>query len=154
MSNFSNRLKSLRLEKNLSLRQVAHLTDISSSALHAYEHGTRNPKRDTIEALCDLFNVDVDYLLGKSDIKNKTANALGFNSLAEAYKVGVDIDAELNKIFAPELTEGERAWLDLYRKISPELRETYQWVVEKFDELPDGERQMLLAMISAAISKK
>lgn len=50
-----------------------------------------------------------------------------------------------------ELTAGERVWIELYRKLSPEVRETFVTLVEKFDALPDGERQMLLAMIRGAI---
>jgi len=38
-----------------------------------YERGEREPGFETLEAFADYFNVDLDYLLGKSDFKNKNA---------------------------------------------------------------------------------
>jgi repressor LexA len=71
MSLFSERLKALRLEKNLSLRQLSKLTGISSSAIHSYEVESRNPGKEALEAFSDVFNVDIDYIVGKSDIPNQ-----------------------------------------------------------------------------------
>ena len=36
-----------------------------------YERGEREPGLETLEVIADFFNVDMDYLLGKSDIPNK-----------------------------------------------------------------------------------
>jgi repressor LexA len=36
-----------------------------------YERDEREPGIETIEAIADVFNVDLDYLLGKSDVKNR-----------------------------------------------------------------------------------
>ena len=36
-----------------------------------YERGEREPGLDMLEAIADFFNVDLDYLLGKSDIPNR-----------------------------------------------------------------------------------
>lgn len=121
------RLKAARIAAGLSLRDLAELSKVSKSAISFYELGRKTPKFEAVKAIATALNVSLEYLTGASDNKETPV---------------------------PELTEGERAWLELYRKISPELRETYQWVVEKFDELPDGERQMLLAMISAAVKTK
>ena len=88
MSKFSERVRTQRLNLNLSLRQLSKLTDISPSAIHAYENGKREASHQSLEALADVFNCDIDYLLGKTDIKNSVANALGYDSLHEAYKAG------------------------------------------------------------------
>lgn len=37
-----------------------------------YERGEREPNFEKLERFADYFNVDIDYLLGKSDIENKT----------------------------------------------------------------------------------
>ena len=37
-----------------------------------YERGARKPRIDQLEAIADCFNVDMDYLSGKSDIPRKT----------------------------------------------------------------------------------
>lgn len=88
MSIFNDRVKKLRGEMNLSLRQLAKISGLSSSALHAYEIGCREPTKSSLEALSDVFNCDIDYLLGKSDIKNASANAYGYESLHQAWEAG------------------------------------------------------------------
>lgn len=148
MASFSDRLKHLRREYNFSLRQLSALCDISPSALHAYEIGSRNPKREALEAIADVFNCDMAYLQGTSDIRNQAANSIGYNSLADAY-----YDLHKNAP-APELTESERAWIELYRKLSPDVQETFVTMVKTFDSLPEGERQMLLAMIRGALGSQ
>lgn len=41
---------------------------VSKQAISQYEHGARRPDQDTLLALCDIFNVSADYLLGVSNI--------------------------------------------------------------------------------------
>lgn len=138
MSIFSNRVKELRLGMNLSLRQLSSISGLSSSAIHAYEIGTREPTKSSLEALSDVFNCDVDYLLGKTDVKNAAANALGFNSLFEAYK-SPNSETNLNlQLFAKEntptertLSEGEEMLLNLFRKLPQEAQNSY---IERLEE--------------------
>ena len=66
-----NRLKELRHEKNLTLKEVSSQLEqnnlkISPDALAKYERGDREPKLETWQKLADFFNVPVDYLLGIS----------------------------------------------------------------------------------------
>ena len=127
MALFSDRLKYLREELGYSLQDIADECGVSKSSIHLYELGTRKPKRETLEELCCLFNVDMDYLLGKSDVRNATANLLGYNSLAEAYAAGVDIDEALKKITSqePKLREGEEELLKLIRLMPDEMKALY-----------------------------
>lgn len=122
MEVFRKRIKLLRLEKNLSYRQLSKLTGISPSALHAYEQGGRNPKLEAFEALSDAFNVDVAYLMGETDVRNYYANAMGYSSFAEAYAAGVNIDEALKKIppQEPKLTEGKRKLLEFANSVPEE----------------------------------
>ena len=71
MAHFSDRLKLLRREHNLSQMELARqLGCVSKSSVNMYERGEREPSFETLEAIADYFNVDLDYLLGKSDIRN------------------------------------------------------------------------------------
>jgi transcriptional regulator with XRE-family HTH domain len=118
MNIFNKRVKELRNEMNLSLRQLSSLSGLSPSAIHAYEIGTREPTKSSLEALSDVFNCDIDYLLGKSDIKNLEANKLGYTSLYEAFKKNTTPEE-------PKLTEGEEMLLELFRKLPKEAQESY-----------------------------
>ena len=60
-----NKLHALRKSKGVTLEQLSDETDISFSALSAYERGTRNPKINTIRTLAEYFGVSSDYLEGR-----------------------------------------------------------------------------------------
>ena len=68
--NLKERLKELRLERNLLQKDMAKFLEITTSAYGYYEQGKRIPNSETINKLSDFFNVSVDYLMGKSDTKN------------------------------------------------------------------------------------
>ena len=36
-----------------------------------YETGSREPDFETCEAIADIFNVDMDYLMGRSNVERK-----------------------------------------------------------------------------------
>lgn len=71
MAKFCERLRHLRNEESWSQQYLAKLLEISKSSINMYERGEREPGLETLEAIADIFNVDMDYLLGKSDIRNK-----------------------------------------------------------------------------------
>lgn len=66
MGQFQNILKSLRLAKNLTQDELAKQLRISRSAIGMYESGAREPDFDTLELIADFFNVDIDYLMGRT----------------------------------------------------------------------------------------
>lgn len=66
MSTFSERLKKLRTERDYSQQYLADRLGISKSSINMYERGEREPGFETLEAIADFFNVDMNYLLGKS----------------------------------------------------------------------------------------
>ena len=73
MANFGSILKSLRINRSLTQTELANKLGISYSTISMYERSQRQPDFETLEAIADFFNVDMDYLLGKSDIQNKYA---------------------------------------------------------------------------------
>lgn len=85
MKDFGARLRQLRMSRGMSIRELAVLCETSKSSISMYESGERRPKYETLEAIADVFNVDMEYLLGKTDVKNRAASELGFDSLEEAY---------------------------------------------------------------------
>lgn len=80
MPKFNERLKSLRAASGLSQKAFADELEISKSSVNMYERGEREPGLETLEAIADFFNVDMDYLLGKSDIKNRFMYSLQNNT--------------------------------------------------------------------------
>lgn len=81
MSNFNERLKLLRKERDYTQDQLANLLGISRSSLAMYEQGRRKPDFETLEAMADLFNVDIDYLLGTKDTTTFLGISLATNEM-------------------------------------------------------------------------
>ena len=67
----SKRLKELRKEASLTQAQVAIYCDITEKAYQNYELMTREPKIENLIKIANLFNVSIDYLVGRTDDKNK-----------------------------------------------------------------------------------
>lgn len=87
MAKLSQRLKSLRHEAGLSQQELAtQLKCVSKSSINMYERGEREPGLETTEAIADFFNVDLDYLYGRTEIKNRYAEFM--KAITEEAKSG------------------------------------------------------------------
>lgn len=64
MSNFSVILRQLRKDAQLTQPELARRLGISRSAVSMYELGSREPGFETLEAIADAFNVDMNTLIG------------------------------------------------------------------------------------------
>lgn len=65
-----DKLKSLRIEKKLTQKQVAERIGLAISAVSSYESGSRYPSYDVLVRLAHIFHVSTDYLLGMTDKRN------------------------------------------------------------------------------------
>ena len=119
-------IRMLRLKRGITQEELGSIIGVQKSAIRKYESGmVENIPRSSIKRMADFFGVTPSYLMGWED-----------------------------ETPAPELTESERAWIELYRKLSPDVRETFVTLIESFDNLPDAVRQMLFASMQAAISSQ
>lgn len=62
-SQFGNRIRILREEKVLLLRQVASYLEMDTAQLSKIERGERQAKRDTVIKISKILNVDENILL-------------------------------------------------------------------------------------------
>ena len=65
MSEFKDVLKYLRQRETWSQAELAKKLGVAKSTISMYEVGKRQPDFETLEAISDLFNVDMNFLLGK-----------------------------------------------------------------------------------------
>lgn len=78
-----NRIKFLREEKGIYQKDLAKLLNVSIPAINYYENEKRSLDTKSALILAEYFNVSVDYLLGKSDIRNSENNADDLLGLAK-----------------------------------------------------------------------
>ncbi|MCR5176788.1 MAG: helix-turn-helix domain-containing protein [Anaerovibrio sp.] len=65
-ADFANRLKELRLSKDLTQKEFSELLKISQSAVSMYESGQREPTLEVLDIVSKFFKVDMNYITGKS----------------------------------------------------------------------------------------
>ena len=76
---------------------MANFLNITTSAYGYYEQGKRNPDPKTLIKLSDFFNVSVDYLLGKTDIKEVAEQLIEDITLSSSI-FSIDIEKEAEEI--------------------------------------------------------
>jgi len=65
-----NRIKQLREENNWTQLELSQKMDCAMSSIAMYEKGDRKPSLEVLVKLSEIFNCSIDYILGKSDIRN------------------------------------------------------------------------------------
>lgn len=126
MSIFSDRLKQLRKQNSLTQKMLGQNLNLGESTISMYELGEREPNFETLELLADYFNVDIDYLLGKSDKTTKL-------DIYGNHKDNLDYFSD-----KPEL-------LDLYQQIYES--ETLQLLFDSAKDLTPQDLEMVLTII-------
>lgn len=85
-----NRLAELRRELKLTQKQLSDKLNITRASLSHYEVNRRDPDTDTLKKLADFFDVSVDYLLCRTDIRDTFDKAISYdnntNNTTDSYK--------------------------------------------------------------------
>lgn len=67
MKIFSQRLRELRTEESLSMKQLAKEINTTDAAISNWENGINEPKISYLLAIAVYFGVSSDFLLGLED---------------------------------------------------------------------------------------
>lgn len=67
ITDFSNKLKELRVAKKVTQKNVADYIEVPESSYQRYEYGKHEPRYEILVKLADFFDVTTDYLLGRTD---------------------------------------------------------------------------------------
>ena len=67
---YSIRLKKLLEELDIKQNELAEKTGITEATISNYINAKQLPKLGVVEKIADILGVSVDYLLGKTDVRN------------------------------------------------------------------------------------
>lgn len=96
MGKFQYILKNLRTSNSLTQDELSKSLKISRSTIGMYEKGAREPDFETLESIADFFNVDIDYLLGRTD---KTT-FIPQSASTDSYTIYCNTEAEGNLVLS------------------------------------------------------
>ena len=65
------RLRNLREDSDLTQAEIGKCLHISQRTYAHYEKGTRNIPIEILIGLADMYEVSLDYLVGRADYKSK-----------------------------------------------------------------------------------
>ncbi len=71
------RIKELREQHGLSQRKTAELLEMHTTQYQRYESGERTVPADFLIKLADLYNVSIDYIVGRVNYHETEAENIG-----------------------------------------------------------------------------
>lgn len=103
---FADVLRRLRKQDGLTQNDIARRLGIAKSTVSMYECGRREPDFETMEAIADLFNVDMNQLTDHTASSHPLSPSE--RELLAAYRAASDddrmiVDTVLKKYTAPKL---------------------------------------------------
>ncbi|MGG4504061.1 helix-turn-helix domain-containing protein [Paenibacillus polymyxa] len=114
---YAGRLKEARTKANLTQVQVKSHTGINNKTLSGYENGIAQPDYETLNKLCTLYGVTIDWVLGNTNNPNSALNDTE-RALVKAIELGDDsfLDAEFT-INGRELTRADKEKLQAMARL-------------------------------------
>lgn len=91
---FPEILNELREKKGITQQQLADTLNLSKNAISHYEKGINMPNLDTVQRIADIFDVSVDYLLGRTTVSFK------FSALKSTFAKGASLDDFLQQLLS------------------------------------------------------
>lgn len=120
MGEFPNVFKALRAKSGLTQQQMADKLGLSRSTIGMYENGEREPSFEILEHIADMFNVDMNYLIGRKDSTEIIPDSYYFNEDARDMAQFLFENPDYKVLF------------DASRKVKPE---DVQFVKEMIDRM-------------------
>lgn len=71
---FGKILKTLRNEKGLNQTELGKVINVGKTTISGYENDSSFPDKETLRTIADFFDVSIDYLLGRTNIRNYQLN--------------------------------------------------------------------------------
>ncbi|PRX40898.1 DNA-binding XRE family transcriptional regulator [Planifilum fimeticola] len=108
MGLFAKRLKALRIKHHMLQKDMAKKLGITVSAYGFYEQGKREPTLEMVKKIAGIFDVTVDYLLGRTDDPKGNVTELSILDLERAIEM---IEKGKAHFGGHELTEEDREFI-------------------------------------------
>ena len=148
---FSNILKSLRKQHKMTQEKLARILRVEPSSISKYESANVIPSVDTLEKIADIFDVSLDFLLGRPEKEMQNINEENHLNSAEdelikSYRRLNDDDKAvcyyMNRIRELRKKKGITQ-IDLAKKLGITQATLSGWETNKYE--PDNKSLILLA---------
>lgn len=101
----ANRIRELRKQKNLTMKQLGEHLGMAENVVSRYETGKRQPDNEALVKFANFFNVSVGYLIGAEE------------------PGGLPQTTRCVQESAPQYTDDEIRVIEIYRSLSQQGKE-------------------------------
>ena len=131
-----DKLRELRKKKNLTMKQLGAMFGAAESTVSHWENGKREPDTATLLNLADYFNVSVDYLLGREEIKKAPRfkiNGRRYSTDIRKYKMGFDKEVRKALLKTPS---NDSVLSDIHTSFHPDAtRVQFERIYNKYESV-------------------
>ena len=89
-NNFSKLLNELRINEELTQKELAEALNVSTVSISSYETGAKTPSFDMVLNIAKKFNVSIDWLCGLSNNMKPNNNITTYKELFQLFIIVLD----------------------------------------------------------------
>lgn len=154
-----NRIKSLRTSLEMKQSDLARRLQVRQNTISNWETGRTEPDSVTLQKLAEIFDVSVDYILGRPTTANAAPSTIRIPVLGDV-AAGIPIEAieeivDYEEIDAAMAATGEYFGLRIKgASMEPRMREGDIVIVRKQDYADTGDTAVVMVNGDSATVKK
>lgn len=156
---FKDELKKLRLQKGWTQEKLAEIMGVGKSTISMYENGNRTPDFETLEAIADIFNVDLNRFSTSINTQQMASTGIMIPVLGYV-RAGIPIEAveeilDYEEISRDMARQGEYFALSIKGdSMEPKISEGDVVIVRRQETVENGEYAVVLVNGNDATVKK
>ena len=165
---FKDMLRVLRIKAGMNQEELAKRIGCAKSTISMYENGAREPNFETLEAIADIFNVDMNTLIDRRQSQNQ-ANSLTvlpadkifmrplYNSVAAGFGAQAEdtIVSYIPTFISNSLEKDKYIWVNVEGdSMSPLIDDGSKILIRMQDSVDSGQIAVVLIDGEEAVVKK
>jgi transcriptional regulator with XRE-family HTH domain len=131
VAEFSTRLKRLRQSHSWTQEELGKRINVTKVSISGYESGNRMPDIETLQRIADVFDVPIDYILGRTDVlpdeQELAARELpGWQSEDEIYEFVEWVKEEVGDTFFFDFKNTPEGRKEMFRQFMADQRRLWE----------------------------
>ncbi|GAA0100778.1 helix-turn-helix transcriptional regulator [Paraclostridium bifermentans] len=142
MNTFGNILRELRKEKGLSGKELADVLKVHKGSISNWETDRRSPDKEMLNTIAEYFEVSVDFLLGRTNIKN-----LDYNENVDIEHISANVNESCTDYLLGKTSDSDKESIENYSEKTLKA-------AELFEELNVSQKEAVLKIIEELLDSK
>lgn len=119
------RIREQRKKKGMSQVDLSHMLRVNDSTISKYENGDASVPLDTLITIADIFDVSVDYLLGRSE-------SAAIENYAIGHELGLTDETIETLKYIKQISDEYRNYIKLINAFLSDRSDTYNFFEQLF----------------------